>query len=75
MKCVFKTAAMAVIGGQNEFNDFYEYLVCEKNFPSHKARNAVSRRIAALALGVMKSNQGYKPYRERKNVDNKKTTT
>ena len=73
MKCVFKTAAMTVIGGNNEFNDLYEHLITDKNYPSYKARNAVSRRISALALGVLKSKKKYKPYRERKNVNDKQT--
>ena len=55
MKCVFKTAALAVIGGNNEFNELYEHLMTEKNYPPHTARNAVSRRISSLTLGVLKS--------------------
>ena len=75
MKCVFRTAAFAAIGGNNEFNDLYEHLITDKNYPAHTARNAVSRRIATLALGVLKSGKKFKPYKERKNVDNKQTTS
>ena len=75
MKCVFKTATLAVIGVNNEFHDLYEHLITDKNYPPHTSRNAVSRRIAALTLGVLKSGKKFKPYRERKNVDSKKTTS
>ena len=75
MKCVFKTATLAVIGGNNEFNDLYEHLMTKKNYPAHTARNAVARRIATLTLGVLKSGEKFKPYRERKNVNNKQTTS
>ena len=55
MKYVFKTAAFAVIGKENEFNDFYNQLLQEKSYAPHTARNAVARRIAHIALGVLKS--------------------
>ena len=72
MKCVFKTATLAVIGGNNEFNDLYKHLMTDKNYPPHTARNAIARRIAALTLGVLKSGEKFKSYGERRNVDNKK---
>ena len=76
MKCVFKTAALAIIGGNNEFNDLYEHLMTEKNYPPYTARNAVARRISTLTLGVLKSGKNFKTYKERKKgVDNKKTAT
>ncbi len=75
MKCVFKVAALTVIGGKNEFNDWYEQLITERNYPPHKARNAISRRIAALALGVLKSEEKFKPYRKYKNVKYIKTAS
>ena len=74
MKCVFKTAALAVIGGNNEFNELYEHLMTEKNYPPHTARNAVSRRISSVTLGVLKSCENFKPW-EKKNVDNKTTAS
>ncbi len=75
MKDVFKTAAMAAIGGNNQFNDLYEYLIKEKNYPDYKARHAVARRIATLVLGILKSGKTFEPYRKRKNVDINKTAT
>lgn len=62
LKSVFKTAALSVIyktTNQNEFKDYYEYLMAEKNYPEHQARHAVARRIAVIALGVMKSERSY----------------
>jgi transposase len=71
MKSVFKMAALAAIGGNNQFNDLYEYLIKEKNYPDYKARHAVARRIATLVLGVLKSGRKFEPYRKRKYVDKK----
>ena len=75
MKTVFKTAALAVIGGNNELNDFYETLIQEKKYPPYKARHAVARRVATLALGVLKSGEKFKSYQERVNVNNKLAAT
>ena len=75
MKCVFKTAALAAIGGANEFNELYEVLVHEKEYPKHKAKNAIARRIATISLGILKSGKKYKNYKERENVINKQTAS
>ena len=72
MKGVFKTATLAVIRGNNEFNDYYNKLMTEKNYPAYKARSAVAKRIASICLGVLKTGKKYKPYKERKtDIDNK----
>lgn len=60
MKCVFKTAAMAAISGNNMFKEYYDILL-ERGMPDHTARNAVARRIAAITLGVMKSGKKFDP--------------
>lgn len=59
LKAVFKTAAMScTIGNRtNLLSKYYYELMDKKNYPEHKARHAVARRIAVLALGVMKSNK------------------
>ncbi len=73
MKSVFKTTALAVIGNNNEFNDFYEKLI--KKITYHTLlETLLARRIASITLGVFKSGKKYKPYGERKNVNNNKTT-
>ncbi len=62
LKCVYKTGAIAAIGGNNPVNDYYEYLIREKGYAEHNARNAAARRLAILSLGVFKSGKRYKPY-------------
>jgi transposase len=60
-KQIFKTAAMSVIqaGRDNPFRRHYEYLIEKKNYAEYNARHTVARRIAIVALGVMKSNQKF----------------
>jgi len=67
LKGVFKTAAMATIGEakRNPLREYYEYLLKEKNYPEHNARNAVARRIAILSLGILKGNRKFQPYPRR----------
>lgn len=67
LKAVFKTAALSAIGEHRSFyvteketksqpfKRYYQYLIEEKNYPPHQARHAVARRIAVLALGVLRS--------------------
>lgn len=65
MKSVFKTAAIAVIGGNNPMNDFYQHLITEKKRSEHNARNATARRIATVVYGVLKNKTDYIPYKKR----------
>lgn len=68
LKSVYKTAALAAIGGNNPINEYYEYLIEKKGYPDYTARHAVSRRLAILSLGIFKSKSKYEPYR-RKHVN------
>jgi hypothetical protein len=61
LKSVFKTAALAAIGGDNVFADYYGYLIEKKRFVAYNARNAVARLIAKVSLAVMKTGQRFKP--------------
>jgi hypothetical protein len=63
LKSVYKSGILAAIGGNNPINDYYEYLIREKNYPEHNARNRACRRLAILSLGVLKSGKKYQPYR------------
>lgn len=65
LKSVYKTAALGAIGGDNEFNDYYEYLVREKRYADYNARHKVARRLAILSWGIFKSG---KPYQRRRHV-------
>lgn len=60
LKVVYKMAALATIGGNNAFNDYYEYLIREKGYPEYQARHKVSRRLAILSWGIFKSGKKYR---------------
>ena len=64
MKCVYKSGVVAAIGGNNPINNYYEYLIKEKGYPEHNARNKACRRLAILSLGVFKSGKKYQPRRD-----------
>lgn len=70
MKSVYKTGVMAAIGGNNEINNGYEYLIREKGYTEYNARHKVCRRLATLSYGVFKSGKKYQPTR-RQNVTDK----
>jgi transposase len=60
LKCVFKTAALITTRMEKgPLKNYYQDLIKNRNYPEHQARHAVARRIAALALGVMKSNKEF----------------
>jgi transposase len=66
MKNVFKIAAFATINAKdNEFKDYYNYLLEEKNKAKHEARHAIARKIATIVYGVLKNNEKYKTYKRR----------
>jgi len=70
LKSVYKTGILAAIGGNNPINDYYEYLIKEKNYPIHNARNKACRRLAILSLGIFRSGKKYQPY-VRKSIEDK----
>ncbi len=61
LKGVFKTAALSVITmkSQNCFYHYYRYLLDKKHYSEHNARHAVARKIAVIALAVMKSGKPF----------------
>jgi transposase len=65
LKGVFKNAALTAArnGCRNPMRDYYQDLVEEKHLPDHVALHAVSRRIARLAYGILKTQQKYDPHR------------
>lgn len=59
LKCVFKTAALVCAQRDDgALKKYYEDLIKERNYPEHQARHALARRIATLAIGIMKSGKG-----------------
>jgi len=65
LKSVFKTAAISAIAknANNIFKDHYEYLIAEKKYSEANARNTLARRIAVIALGILKSGQPFEAKR------------
>jgi len=64
LKGVYKSGVLACIGGDNPINSYYEYLIKEKNYAPHNARNKACRRLAILSLGVFRSGKKYQPHME-----------
>lgn len=60
LKSVYKTAATAVLHGDNELRAYYNFLR-EKGVAEHNARNAVARKIAAISYGILKNKSVYRP--------------
>lgn len=63
LKGVFKTAALGVIGGENNFDKYYDFLLTKKHYSEHNARHAVARKIATVAWAVMKNGKPFDPKR------------
>ena len=60
LKCVYKMAAHSAISGNNVFRKYYDHL--RANGHGHKnAKNAVSRKIAAISLALWKNNVRFDP--------------
>lgn len=70
LKSAYKTGAFAAIGGNNPINDYYEYLIKEKGYTEYNARNAASRRLAILSLGIFKSGKKFQITRRNKFQNN-----
>ena len=63
LKSVYKTGVMAALGGNNPINDYYEYLIRNKNYPEYQARHKACRRLATLSFGILKSGKKYQPHK------------
>lgn len=59
LKAVFKTAALSVVKNENEFRNYYQWLMKHKNYSERNARHAVARKIAITVFGVMKCKKHY----------------
>lgn len=74
LKGVYKTAAMAAIGGNNDLNDYYEYLL-EQGAAEHHARHTIARQIAIATYGMLKTGTRYRPYQWREHIGKRRTLT
>ncbi len=62
-KGIYKSGVLAAIGGNNQINDYYKYLILEEGYTAHNARHKACRRLAILSLGVFRSGKRYQPLR------------
>jgi hypothetical protein len=62
LKSVYKTAALAVLKGNNPMRQYYEYLLAH-GVAEHNARHAVARHIARISYGMLKNGTRYNPNR------------
>lgn len=58
LKAVFKSGALSALRGKNRFRRYYDTSIAN-GLDERKARNGVSRLLAATALGVWKSGKNY----------------
>lgn len=66
LRGVYKSAALAAIGGNNDIREYYEYLITERKLEEPAARNQIARYIAKASYAVMKNKQEYQAYQWRK---------
>lgn len=71
LKCIFKVATKAALGGKNDIREYYEYLLQTKKYTEKDARNRITRYIAISVYAVMKNKKKYEPYSWRKRLENK----
>jgi transposase len=64
LKCVFKMAARSVLTGENELRTYYDELRA-KGTSDKSVRNAVSRKLAAISLSILKTQRPYEAARIR----------
>jgi len=62
LKSVYKTAAIAVLRGNNPMREYYDHLLAQ-GVAEHNARHAVARYIARISYGMLKNGTRYEPYR------------
>lgn len=72
LKSVYKTAALAAIGGKNDLNDYYQFLR-ERGVTEQNARHAVARQVAIATYGMLKHGTRYRPYLWRENIEKQRT--
>lgn len=68
LKYVFKTAAFVAIHtcGDNALKAYYTHLIQTKHLAIFQARHAVARKIASIALGVLRTDSSFKISRKEK---------
>lgn len=64
LKSIYKSAAMAAIGGKNDIRDYYELLL-KQGYSIPEAKNQIARYIAKVSYAVMKNKIPYRAYQWR----------
>jgi transposase len=68
LKHIYKSAALAAIGGKNDIREYYDYFLSLGLSP-RDARNGVARYIAKVSYGMLKNKSEYVPYQWRKSQE------
>lgn len=66
LKNVYRSAALAAIGGTNDIREYYESLL-QKGYSISEAKNQTARYIAKVTYAIMKNRQPYRAYQYREN--------
>lgn len=67
LKSIYKSAALAAIGGKNDIREYYEYLL-RTGVSIPKARNSIARYIGKVSYAMLKNKTRYIPYQWRKDL-------
>jgi hypothetical protein len=68
LKSVYKSAALAAIGGKNDIRDYNDYLL-SLGISIRDARNGVARYISKVSYGMLKNKSKYIPYQWRESEE------
>jgi transposase len=68
LKHIYKSAALAAIGGKNDIREYHEYLL-SLGLSARESRNGVARYIAKVSYGMLKNKSEYIPYHWRKSQE------
>jgi len=71
LKAVYKSAAVAAIGGKNDIREYYDHLVVDAGLSPWDARHAVARYIAKVSYAMLKNGTAYQPYQWRESLTKK----
>lgn len=70
LKNVYRTAALAAIGGNNDIKEYYESLL-KKGCSISEAKNQIARYIAKVTYAIMKNREPYRAYQYRESKKQK----
>jgi len=68
LKNVYRSAALAAIGGNNDIREYYESLL-QKGYSISEAKNQIARYIAKVTYAIMKNREPYRAYQWRESKE------